>query len=87
VCGAWAWACTGAGVDAQEAESDGEEETACAEPDGAEVPTEEAEECVHNLAHPVWGSVVVAWAHFPVLPFPCGCGTGTSSVCVTRTCG
>jgi hypothetical protein len=28
---------------------------ACAERDAAQVPAEEAEECVHNLARPVWG--------------------------------
>jgi hypothetical protein len=53
VCGACVGAGVGAGADAQEAESDGAEEGACAEPNGAKVPAEEAEECVHNLAHPV----------------------------------
>ena len=47
--------CFGAGADAvaRDVESDGGEEVACAEPNGAKVPAEEAEECVHNLAHPV----------------------------------
>ena len=40
-------------TDGQEAESDGEEEAACAEPDSAQVPAEEAEESVHNLVHRV----------------------------------
>ena len=53
--------CAGAGADAQEAESDGEEEAACMKPDGAQMP---GEVCVHNLAH----SVSSLWH----LPFPCG---------------
>ena len=37
----------GAGVDAYETESDGDEEAACAEPDGLQVPAEGAEEYVY----------------------------------------
>jgi hypothetical protein len=44
----------GAGADAEEAESYGGEEAACMEPDRAQV---SREECVHNLAHPVWGQL------------------------------
>ena len=53
MCGAWARA--RAGVGAEDAESDGEKEAACTEPDGTEVPAEEAEECAHHLVHPVYG--------------------------------
>ena len=63
MCGAWAWAWARAGVDAQDAESDGEKEAACTEPDGTQVPTEEAEECAHHLVHPVYGR----WPRHPSL--------------------
>jgi hypothetical protein len=54
VSGAWAWTWTWAGVDAQDAELDGEKEAVCTEPDGTQVPAEEAEECAHHLVHPVY---------------------------------
>jgi hypothetical protein len=42
--------CVGACAGAESAESDGEEEAAAAESDGAQVPAEDAEERVHSVA-------------------------------------
>ncbi len=64
----------GACAGVESTESDGEEEAAGAEPDGAQVPAEDAEERVHSVA-----------LSFRVSCLVVGCGSGSGTVAKGRS--